>query len=192
MFRILGFLIGSAAAITVILLVLGIPDFHLADAGVDQQRFDAAVEMLKERQQEVAEVAEGGVDKVAAAVADVRDNIDIVTEKALPDLSAQLDGEISPGQDLNAQPLPEVPDFVTDHRVLQDELQWYSFWNPFRSEIAASGFVTQLEKVTGLDYRVVKVKSGVYEVAFAYNNDTEKRTKLSQISAATGLDLPDS
>ncbi len=192
MFRILGFLIGSAAAITVILLVLGIPDFHLADAGVDQQRFDAAVEMLKERQQEVAEVAEGGVDNVAAAVEDVRDNFDIVTEKALPDLSAQLDGEISPGQDLNVQPLPEVADFVTDHRVLQDELQWYSFWNPFRSDIAASGFVTQLEKVTGLDYRVVKVKTGVYEVAFAYNNDTEKRTKLSQISAATGLDLPDS
>ncbi len=189
MFRILGFLIGSAAAITIILLVLGIPDFHLADAGVDQQRFDAAVEMLKERQQEVAE---GGVDNVAAAVEDVRDNIDIVTEKALPDLSAQLDGQISPGQDLNVQPLPEVADFVTDHRVLQDELQWYSFWNPFRSEIAASGFVTQLEKVTGLDYRVVKVKTGVYEVAFAYNNDTEKRTKLSQISAATGLDLPDS
>ncbi len=192
MFRILGFLIGSAAAITVILLVLGIPDFHLTDAGVDQQRFDAAIEMLKERQQEVAEVAEGGVDNVAAAVEDVRDNIDIVTEKALPDLSSQLDGETSPGQDLNEQPLPGVADFVTDHRVLRDELQWYSFWNPFRSEIAASGFVTQLEKVTGLDYRVVKVKTGVYEVAFAYNNDTEKRTKLSQISAATGLDLPDS
>ncbi len=192
MFRILGFLIGSAAAITVILLVLGVPDFHLADAGVDQQRFDAAVEMLKERQQEVAEVAEGGVDNVAAAVEDVRDNFEIVIEKALPDLSAQLDGETSPGQDLNEQPLPEVADFVTDHRVLRDELQWYSFWNPFRSEIAASGFVTQLEKVTGLDYRVVKVKTGVYEVAFAYNNDTEKRTKLSQISAATGLDLPDS
>jgi hypothetical protein len=71
-------------------------------------------------------------------------------------------------------------------------LQWYSFWNPFRSEIAARGFVTQLEKVTGLDYRVVKVKTGVYEVAFAYDNDVERRTKLSQISAATGLDLPDS
>ena len=72
------------------------------------------------------------------------------------------------------------------------EMQWYSFWNPFRSELAASGFVSRLEKVTGLDYRVVKVKSGVYEVAFAYGDDVERHAKLSQISAATGLDLPDS
>ena len=71
-------------------------------------------------------------------------------------------------------------------------LQWYAFWSPFRSEIAANGFVDQLQRVTGLDYRVVKVKPGVYEVAFAYDNDVERRTKLSQISAATGLDLPDS
>jgi len=39
---------------------------------------------------------------------------------------------------------------------------------------------------------VVKIKAGVYEVTFAYQNDSERRTKLSQISSATGLDLPDS
>ena len=167
MFRLLGFLTGSAAALTIILLVLGIPDFHLADPGIDQQRFDAAVEKLKEKQQEVAEVAEIIVDEVAEAVDDVQDNFEIVTEKTLPAIA-------------------------DDHPVIQTELQWYSFWNPFRSELAATGFVTQLEKVTGLDYRVFKVKTGVYEVAFAYNNDDERRTKLSQISAATGLDLPDS
>ncbi len=73
-----------------------------------------------------------------------------------------------------------------------NELQWYSFWNPFRSEIAANGFVSQLERVTGIDYRVVKIKPGVYEVAFAYDDDAERHAKLAQISAATGLDLPDS
>ena len=155
MFRLLGFVIGSATAIIIILLVLGIPDFHLVDPGVDQQRFDAAVEKLKEKQQEVA-------------------------------------GEIVAEAVENVQPLPKAPDLAYDYPAIQDELQWYSFWNPFRSEIAARGFVTQLEKVTGLDYRVVKVKTGVYEVAFAFNNDTERRTKISQISAATGLDLPDS
>ena len=72
------------------------------------------------------------------------------------------------------------------------DLQWYSFWTPFRSKLAASGFVGQLERVTGLDYRVVKAKTGVYEVAFAYDNDDERRNKLSRISAATGLELPDS
>ena len=192
MFRLLGFLIGSATAILIILLVLGIPDFHLADAGVHQQRFNAAVEKLKEKQQEVAEVTGEIVDDVVAAVEDVQDNIKSVTEKTLPLPSAQLNEENPPGQDADAQPLPKAPDLAYDYLAIRDELQWYSFWNPFRSEIAARGFVTQLEKVTGLDYRVVKVKTGVYEVAFAFNNDTERRTKLSQISAATGLDLPDS
>jgi len=49
-----------------------------------------------------------------------------------------------------------------------------------------------LQRVTGLDYRVVKVKPGVYEVAFAYEDDGEITANLSQISAATGLELPES
>ena len=176
MFRLLGFLIGSATAIIIILLVLGIPEFNLTDPANDQQRFDAAVEKLREKQQEVADVAKSMIDEVAA-VDDGQNNFEPVTEKALPESSAQ--------------PLPDVPDFADYYPAIQDELQWYSFWNPFRSEIAARGFVTQLEKVTGLDYRVVKVRTGIYEVAFAFDSDVERRTKLSQISAATGLDLPD-
>ncbi len=179
MFRLLGLLIGSATAIIIILLVLGIPEFNLTDPVNDQQRFDAAVEKLREKQQEVADVAD--VAKIMfdeeAAVDDGKDNIEPVTEKALLEPSAQ--------------PLPDARDFADYYPAIQDELQWYSFWNPFRSEIAARGFVTQLEKVTGLDYRVVKVRTGIYEVAFAFDSDVERRTKLSQISAATGLDLPD-
>ncbi len=176
MFRLLGFLIGSATAITIILLVLGIPEFNLTDPVNDQRRFDAVVEKLREKQQEVADVAKTIIDEVAA-VDDGQDNIEPVTEQALPESSAQ--------------PLPDAPDFADYYPAIQHELQWYSFWNPFRSEIAARGFVTQLEKVTGLDYRVVKVRTGIYEVAFAFDSDVERRTKLSQISAATGLDLPD-
>ena len=149
------------------LLLLGIPDFHLVDRGIDQQRFDAVVDKLKEKQQEVADVAEVVVAEAAEMVDDVQDNIEVVTEKILPDIA---DG----------------------HLLIQTEMQWYSFWNPFRSEIAAQGFVSRLEKVTGLDFRIVKVKIGVYEVAFAYDNAMERRTKLLQISSATGLDLPDS
>jgi len=167
MFRLLGFLIGSATAITIMLLLLGIPDFHLVDRGIDQQRFDAVVDKLKEKQQEVADVAEVLVAEAAEMVDDVQDNIEVVTEKILPDIA---DG----------------------HLLIQTEMQWNSFWNPFRSEIAAQGFVSRLEKVTGLDFRIVKVKIGVYEVAFAYDNDIERRTKLLQISSATGLDLPGS
>ena len=184
MFRLLGFLIGSATAITIMLIVLGVPDFHLADPGVDQQRFDAAVEKLKEKQQEVAEVADHIVAEVAESVEDLQDNIEAFADKALPELTAQLIAD--------PPTMQEVSDTAYDNPVIQNELQWYSFWNPFRSRIAAQGFVAQLEKVTGLDYRVVKVKAGVYEVAFAFDNDIERRTKISQISAATGLDLPDS
>jgi hypothetical protein len=192
MFRLLGFLIGSAAAITIILLVLGTPDFHLADPEIDQQRFDAAVEKLKEKQQEVAEVAEVIVEEVAKTVDELQDNIETVAEKAVPELTALLDGESDAANEFTTKTLPDVPGLANDYPTLQEELQWYSFWNPFRSQIAARGFVMQLEKVTGLDYRVVKVKTGVFEVAFAYDNDVERRTKLSQISAATGLELPDS
>jgi hypothetical protein len=52
--------------------------------------------------------------------------------------------------------------------------------------------VKQLQRVTGLDYRVVKLEPGVYEVAFAYADDAEIDGYLSTISAATGLDLPES
>ena len=190
MFRLLGFLIGSVAAMTIILLVLGVPEFHLTDPAIDQQRFDAAVEKLKEKQQEVANIAEDIVDDVAVSVDDMQDNIETVAKKSLPETVALLVEESPlPREAVDGLPAPALAD---DYPAIQDELQWYSFWNPFRSEIAARGFVTQLEKVTGLDYRVVKVKTGVYEVAFAYDNDVERRTKLSQISAATGLDLPDS
>lgn len=191
MFRLLGFLIGSVAALTIILIVLGVPDFHLTDRDIDQQRFDAAVKKLKEKQQEIAIAAEKIVDEVAATTDDVRNDVAVVPEAPLPDGPVQAtEHDTSNYESENLPPDTAAPS--KELPTMQDEAQWYSFWNPFRSEIAARGFVTQLEKVTGLDYRVVKVKTGVYEVAFAYDNDAERRTKLSQISAATGLELPDS
>ncbi len=89
--------------------------------------------------------------------------------------------DVSPGRPSGGPPASEP----------SDTLQWYAFWSPFRSEIAATGFITHLQRVTGLDYRVVKVKPGVYEVAFAYSNGDELTASLSQISRATGLDMPD-
>ena len=46
--------------------------------------------------------------------------------------------------------------------------------------------------MTGFDYRVVKMDSGVYEVAFAYASDDERLSKLEAIEAATGLEMPES
>ena len=69
------------------------------------------------------------------------------------------------------------------------ETRWYVFWSPFHTEIAANGFVAELQRTTGLDYRVVRIKPGVFEVAFAYSDDADAADKLAQIADASGLDV---
>jgi len=179
MFRILGFIVGSAISIAGIFLVLGVPEFHLSTFETDQARFDAALEKVRKKRPAVEQAAEEFVEKIA------EEAIDIPTE-SLPSMAASPPSGDQEDQAADAAMLAEAMD------VFIAEQHWHEFWNPFRSEIAARGFVTQLEKVTGLDYRVVKVKAGVYQVGFAYLNDDERRTKISRISAATGLDLPQS
>lgn len=188
MFRLLGFLIGSVSSIVIILLIVGMPNFSTVDQEVVQQRYDAAIEQLRAKQHQfesttgqlaedvtrVAEVVEENFEPVADVVATIADVVESSEEETPTTATAP-----------NQLPASDR------HADTSNDILWYSFWNPFRSEIAANGFVSQLEKVTGIDYRVVKVKSGVYEVAFAYNDDMERHTKLSQISAATGLELPD-
>ena len=191
MFRLLGFLIGSIAALTVILVVLGVPEFHLADPEADQARFDAAVKKLKEKQQElVTQAADDGPAVPAARTLQAPDD-GMPPEDTISPADAGIQAMQSDAPPDSAA-LQEPNPNETERLPTPEETRWYSFWNPFRTEIAARGFVTQLEKATGLDYRVVKIKTGVYEVAFAYGSDAERHTKLSQISAATGLDLPDS
>lgn len=170
MFRVLGFILGSAISVAGILLVLGVPEFHLSNFEVNQERFDAALDKIRDKRPDI----EKAVDDL---VADFRQRDDPPATEQLP-----LDNEL---------PETERPvDVFTDGQDIFDaDRHWHEFWNPFRSEIAARGFVSQLEKVTGLDYRIIKVKAGVYQVGFAYANDAERHVKLSQISAATGLDL---
>ena len=85
-------------------------------------------------------------------------------------------------------PEPE-PDVAAPRPEPANEPKWYAFWSPFRSELAANGFVAELQESTGIDYRVVKVKTGVYEVAFAYSDDADVEAKLQRIADATGLDM---
>ena len=141
MIRLLGFLIGSAASLGVILLVLGVPDLNLSQPSIE------------------AETTESTAVVPDIIVADVKE---------------------------------EIIDEPASELAVEKDLKWHAFWNPFRSRIAAEGFVGQLEKVTGIDYRVIKIDIGVYEVAFAYEDDVERRDKMSLIASATGLDLPQS
>ena len=199
MIRILGFLVGSAASIGMMLLLLGMPDINLsrplsddtASASVSQtvEAVTADLEVVAiETFEAVSEIVDDEfVDNLPSTdppaeqqAASNSGDADLQSEELAPDISQIASFPPEPG---TATAVDDPP---------QNDLRWHSFWNPFRSRIAANGFVGQLEKVTGLDYRVVKIKTGVYEVTFAYENDTERRTKLSQIASATGLDLPES
>jgi len=198
MIRILGFLVGSAASIGMMLLILGVPELNLSRPLVDDaasasvaQTIEAvtadleavAIEMFEEVSQLVDDLptAEPPAEQQAASNSE---NVTLSSEELTRGIS-QNNSQIA------SFPLEPGSATAIDDAA-ENDLRWHSFWNPFRSEIAANGFVGQLEKVTGLDYRVVKIKTGVYEVTFAYENESERRTKLSQIASATGLDLPDS
>lgn len=81
MFRLLGFLIGSISSIVIILLLVGMPEFHLSDAETDQQRFDAAIDKLRAKQAEFEDVTGKLSEDVARVAEAVEDNVDIVKEK---------------------------------------------------------------------------------------------------------------
>ena len=188
MFKILGFMLGSAVSIAAIVMLLGVPEFHLSKLTDDSDRFDAAVEKLKEKREQT--------EKLVAAATEAARQVEVAAE--IPNEETEADAAPEPEAEGEELPQdveePETDDPVEPaHTLPPDDIvadaSWYAFWNPFRSEIAARGFVSQLEKVTGLDYRIVKVKAGVYQVAFAYADDAERDLRLSQIQAATGLDL---
>ena len=90
--------------------------------------------------------------------------------------------------DVPPETAPSPPDPAAE-RPAPSVQNWYAFWSPFRSRVAADGFIAELQRTTGLDYRVVKLKPGIYEVAFAYTDDADIRDKLDRITAATGMDM---
>jgi len=178
MIRLLGILTGSAIAVAFLIVTLGIPD--LAEPEPDTAHRDVLSTAME------AEPAPPPIERTVLpesleaqfkppVVADIEI---VVTPDDLPDEYSE-----EPHNDwLEPAPIAAEP-------PASFEPHWYAFWSPFRSELAANGFVSQLQKTTGLDYRVVRLKPGVYEVAFAYSDDSDIQDKLMQISSATGLDL---
>ncbi len=92
-----------------------------------------------------------------------------------------------PGRETVAEAPPEPPPPRLEMPPPQP--RWHVFWNPFRSEFSANGFAERLQQSTGMDFRVTRVGPGRYEVAFAYLDEAERESRLSRISAATGLHL---
>ena len=113
-------------------------------------------------------------------------------EAAEPIVVAKVEPEPEPAEALPdplPEPLPESP--LEPQPTAEPAMEnWFAFWSPFRSELAANGFVSELQRSTGMDYRVVRVKPGLYEVAFAYDDDADIQSKLATITAATGLEMP--
>ncbi len=209
MFRILGFVVGSIVSIGALVMLVGMPNFHLTGTVSDEDRYGVAIQQLKEKRQALVDAVEPA--SVAEAIEPAPPAADDSPINAADEMTDETVGEATTAsseapEPAHSMPIRELPadasstaDVRHDDPPLQygnddalSDPEWQAFWNPFRSEIAARGFVRRLEDVTGLDYRVAKVKNGVYQVAFSYSDDAERSRKLSQISAATGLDLSDS
>lgn len=184
MIRLLGILVGAAVAVAVLILLVGLPEFP------DRPGQDAPPTVTEESGQDApptvpVESAQDATPTAAEAVPEMLDDaVGAALGPGRPNVAEHTDLRERPSREQSA---PEAPPTTTP-----DPDHWYAFWSPFRSELAANGFVAQLQRTTGLDYRVVKLKPGIYEVAFAYSDDADIETKLAQISAATGLDIPES
>ena len=195
MFRILGFLIGSALSIGALFLFLGLPKLTALSQPEVLEQLEPISQHATEVKEEVVELAEEVANEIRAAIEKLPPVMNEFAREDALDVQETEEPTKVPGTALMANESEEaeitskLASTVTLEEAVPGTMQWQSFWNPFRSEIAANGFVAQLERVTGLDYRVVRVKPGHYEVAFAYLNDAERRPKLSQIEAATGLEL---
>lgn len=170
MIRLIGILTGSALAVAFLIVTLGIPQ-------LEPRQPQSTAPPEPEAQPEFPPMA-------------------APQPVAQPDFAPTPAPQPAPKPEPAVVELPEAPPdvppepaVVVEDAPLPVEQQWYAFWSPFRSKVAADGFVAQLQRTTGLDYRVVKRKPGVYEVAFAYSDDSDIQEKLTQISSATGLDL---
>lgn len=183
MFRLLGFCLGSAVSIGLLLVAIGMPELTLDGAEDDAARFGAAIEKLKARQ--LAPVAGTAGDGDGTPAADVpletapeaESTVAVATMDTVPEEDGAPDAPAASQAVAFAEP--------------DGQPEWHEFWTPFASEIAARGFVGRLEAVTGLDYRVTRIRPGQYQVSFAYEDSNELDGKLSQIAAATGLDVAD-
>lgn len=185
MIRLLGILLGSAIAVGILIVVVGVPEFPDAPRPLADIVPDPVLDTLPDIVPDVQDaiVADATQDETA----DDMTEDDIAAGPTDDRIAADSIEDAAIGAATHA----EVSNADTSVASASRETRWYAFWSPFRSEFAANGFMTQLQRTTGLDYRVVKQKPGVYEVAFAYTDDADAEQKLAQISQATGLDVPE-
>ena len=205
MLRLLGFLIGSAVALSLMLIVAGrIEPSVLDHAAEDVQRIAMNVVQATEEsiqkplpepvptplpEQLPEQLPEPAPEAIEPTIVEP-----VSTGPAGPGSSRPGEQTVERGYepslfDHRVSPLVKDPEteLPLDEQMQAEGLLWHVFWDPFRSEIAATGFIDQLESITGLNYGVIRRKIGVYEVAFAYATEEERDAGLLTIEQATGI-----
>ena len=180
MVRLIGILIGSALAVALLLIAVGVPEF-------EPQPQDAVRGFSgpSEAKAPLTTLPASTPDEIEATAKQAQSEPDpepVGASSLENDTDALIEEIFAP----EPEPIAGAPSETLAPTV---EENWYAFWSPFRSEIAANGFINKLQATTGIDYRVVKIETGVYEVAFAYDDDADIQNKLARISSATGLDM---
>jgi hypothetical protein len=183
MLRLIGILTGSALAVAFLIIALGLPSFSSSagEAAADATEIAPAPETTIAAAVSQPAPIEPEVPAAQPVQEPAEEPVEEMPQPALSDEEA-----LALVEDIFA---PQPVDAEAPREQGPVDENWYAFWSPFRSEIAANGFVARLQETTGIDYRVVKVKPGVYEVAFAYLDDADIQDKLARISEATGLDM---
>ena len=187
MIRLIGILTGSALAVAAIVITLGLPELKTTNEAPVQ----ASPAVASDTPTAVVAVPEFVPQPEATPNTDV--NIAAPNDAALPAAIVAEDVTETVAETMAETMAETVAELAAEPVVMTPAVSptqnWFAFWSPFRSEIAADGFISELQRTTGLDYRVVKLKPGVYEVAFAYSDPPDRDTKLDRIAAATGLDM---
>ncbi|MBL3529474.1 MAG: hypothetical protein JMN27_10220 [gamma proteobacterium endosymbiont of Lamellibrachia anaximandri] len=116
---------------------------------------------------------------------------------ATPNLSdeAALSTPTAGDHELEDPPIPvDRPTTTEEPPISNIELQaidqqWQPFWSPFHSERSANGFASRIERLTGRQMRVQQIESGRYQVDFAHWGEADRTIALTQIAAASGLEI---
>ena len=116
--------------------------------------------------------------------------VDIADEQTLVEQALAAMQAQQPMQRAQPEPAPSAfPDAAPDESTPApgEDTQWFAVWDPFHSELSANAFARRLERMTGLDYRVVRSGPAKYEVAVAFRSEAERVANIALIEEATGL-----
>ena len=110
-----------------------------------------------------------------------------------PEPMSQVSGQeneakATPPMVMNQQPQPS-PDTGELEAGTDSSAQEAVFWEPFHSRYSATGFARRMTIATGIQIHVLPADKHQYRVAFNYQDEDDRATKISTIEGITGLEL---